>query len=600
MRHNRFLALLVSVLLLVTVYPAFAQGEPVTITILETSDLHGMIYSYNYATDTPTNNTGLVRAASYIKEQREIDPDLLLVDNGDAMQGNMISLFNEDVMHPIVAAMNFERYDVWNLGNHEFNYEFPVISRAVSNFSADVLMGNAYYEDGRGMENTKPYVIREVKGVKVGIFGAIAPHVTQWEASAPEHYDNMTFRSPEEQTKLMVEELRDQVDVLIGLIHYGREGEYETAGVAEIALAYPEVDAFLVGHSHEVLNEVNENGTPILEPGANGSYVSKLTITLEQQDGGFIITEKAGETVAMDAYEPDEALMEEMSYVHNKSVAEANTVVGTVTKDFLDEVFMLPGIPAAQLQDTALVDLINIVQMHYSGADASLAALFSADSNLRAGDFRKKDSVNVYKYDNTLMAVKVTGAELKQIMERYAGDYFNQYQEGDVTISFNPNIRLYNYDMFAGIDYEIDISKPTGERIVNVMYHGEPLADDQELVLALNNYRYGALLTMGLLKSENLVFDSTIDMADTPAVRDMISMYVAELGGVLEPVCDHNWQIIGADLEDPAKDIIYDMIRNGDIEIPTSEDGRTLNVKSINANELREAGIIDAEMEPAA
>lgn len=601
MRNTRFVALLVIALLMVSLLPAYAQGEPVTVTILETSDIHGTIYSYDYATDTATKNNGLVRAATYINEQREIDPDLLLVDNGDAVQGNMISLFNDEDLHPIVDALNFIGYDAWNLGNHEFNYDFSMISRAVENFAGDVLIGNAYYEeDVQGMANTKPYIIRDVKGVKVGIFGVIAPHIDRWEGAFPEHYDHMSFRSPEEQTKLMVEELRDQVDVLVGLIHYGRESEYETAGVSEIALAYPEVDAFLVGHSHEVLNEVNENGTPILEPGSNGAYVSKLTFTLEQQDGKYVITEKVGETVAMEAYEPDAALMEKMAYVHERSIEEANTVIGTVTADFLDSPFMLPGVPTAQLQDTALVDLINIVQLRYTGADVSMAALFTADANLKAGDFRKKDSVNVYKYDNTLMGVKVTGAGLKQIMEKYAGDYFNQYQEGDVTISFNPNIRLYNYDMFAGVDYEIDISKPAGERIVNVMFKGEPLGDEQELVLALNNYRYGALLSMGLLSAENLVFDSTIDLADTPAVRDLISVYVAEIGGVLEPVCDNNWRIIGADLEDPAKELIYEMIINGEIEIPASEDGRTLNVQSINANELREAGIIPAELEPAA
>lgn len=600
MQRFRVLVLLLAALMVVSMLPALAEEETVNITILETSDLHGTIYSYDYAVDTPTKNNGLVRAASYIKEQREIDPDLLLVDNGDSIQGNMISLFNDREVHPIVDAFNFLRYDLWNLGNHEFNYDFSVITRAVESFQGDVLIGNAYYENGNGMENTKPYVIRDIKGVKVGIFGIIAPHIDRWEGAAPDHYDNMLFRSPEEQTKLMVEELRDQVDLLIGMIHYGREGEYDTAGITDIALLYPEVDAYLVGHSHEVLNEVNENGTPILEPGSNGMYVSKIVFNMKKEGDGYVVAGKEGETVAMEAYEPDEELMEHMAYVQEYSIEDANTVIGTVTADFLDPVFFLPGIPMAQLQDSALIDLINIVQMRYSGADASLAALFSADSNLKAGDFRKKDSVNVYKYDNTLMAVKVTGANLIKIMEKYAGDYYNQYREGDVTISFNPDIRLYNYDMFAGVDYEIDISKPAGERIVNVMYKGEPLREDQELVLALNNYRFGALKSLELLSAENVVFDSTVDLADTPAVRDLISVYVQEIGGALEPVCDNNWRIIGADLEDPAKDLIYEMIRNGEIEIPASEDGRTLNIKAINANDLREEGIISEELKQAA
>src|SRR5574344_293961 len=122
-----------------------------------------------------------------------------------------------------------------------------------------------------------------------------------------------------------------------------------------------------------------------------------------------------------------------------------------------------------------------------------------AGSNLEKGAFLNRDSVKIYKYDNTLYGVKVTGKQLKAIMERQAGEFFNQYVPGDVTISFNPNSRMYNYDEFAGVNYEINISKPVGSRIQNVAYQGKPLADDQTLVLALNNYRYGGLVTAGLL-----------------------------------------------------------------------------------------------------
>ena len=118
----RILALLLVVLMMASFTPALAAESPVTVTILETCDLHGSIYSYDYATDKPTDNTGLTRAATFIKEQREIDPELILVDNGDTIQANMISLFNGDAVHPMINAFNLLDYDVWNLGNHEFNY----------------------------------------------------------------------------------------------------------------------------------------------------------------------------------------------------------------------------------------------------------------------------------------------------------------------------------------------------------------------------------------------------------------------------------------------------------------------------------------------
>ena len=120
-------------------------------------------------------------------------------------------------------------------------------------------------------------------------------------------------------------------------------------------------------------------------------------------------------------------------------------------------------------------------------------------------------------------------------MEQQAGNFFNQYQPGDVTISFNPDIRMYNYDMFAGVNYEIDISKPEGSRIVNVTYQGEPLRDDQSLVLALNNYRYGGLVSAGLIQESDVVYEGG-------AVRDMITEYVAGLSEPLMPVCDNNWK----------------------------------------------------------
>lgn len=590
--------LLSLILLLGLMVPALGQEEEITITILETSDLHGHIYSYDYAVDAPTQNTGLTRVATIVKQEREKDPELILLDNGDAIQGNLISLFNNDLVHPITNAMNALGYDIRVLGNHEFNYEFDVLTRAIDSFQGDFITANIYKADGQRW--MAPYVIKEVKGVKVGIFGIVAPHVPRWEGSSPEHFDNMTFTTPMEETGKLVDELRDQVDVLVGAIHYGREGEYDTEGVYQVAEQYPQVDAFLIGHAHEVLAEENINGTPILEPGDNGKFVSKLTLTVKKADDKVEIIKKEYENIDSKEYEEDTDMQNIMAYVHEASIKDANTVVGHVSADFLPEgQFWLPGIPYAQIQDTALMDLINDVQIHFSGADVSLAALFTTASDLKAGDYRKKDAVNVYKYDNTLMSVKVTGAELKAIMEQYAGAYFNTYREGDVTISFNPEIRMYNYDMFSGLDYEIDISKPVGERIVNMVFKGEPLTDDQELVLALNNYRYGALLQAGLIKEENKVFDSTIALPDTPSVRDLITVYAQEKGD-LTPNCDNNWKIVGADLNDQAAELIYEMIRSGEIEIPTSEDGRTPNVSSINADDLRKEGIIPAEEGKAA
>ncbi len=575
--------------------PVFGTGqrEQVQITILETSDLHGTIAPWDYATDSAFDG-GLAKVYTVVKQERAKDKDLLLVDCGDTLQDNMIQEFRFDDIHPMVKAMNFIGYDAWELGNHEFNFEFENLLKAIADSKAPVLGGNIYRQDGTRF--VTPYIIRNVKGVRVAIFGIEAPHINQWEASNPEHFDYMTFTSPMAETGKILDELEGKADVIIGLVHYGEDGEYGTDGMKAVAQAYGDrVSAFLIGHAHSTLIETLENGCLLLEPGSKGSGVAKLTLTLERlvSGGKWMVVEKIGEILPVTNANiaPDPELSTLMQYVHDKSREIANTVVGQVGADFLPGLNWknLPGIPTAVLQDTAMLDLINKIQMEATGADVSLAALFDASSNLPKGDFRKRDGVKIYKYDNTLMAVRITGKQLKAIMERQAGNFFNPYAVGDVTISFNPGIRLYNYDMFAGVDYEIDISKPVGHRIVNVIYKDAPLHDDQILVLALNNYRYGGLSSAGMIsdKPEDLVYNTGL------AIRDLISDYVTEKGTIL-PECDNNWRIVGADLNDVDAELIYQMVRDGRLSIPVSEDGRTPNIASLNANDLRAQGVIPA------
>lgn len=602
---RRFLSVLMVFALVLCTVPArtVKAAEQAVITVLETSDIHGRLMNYDYATDTEAS-TGLVNAATIISEQREADPDLLLVDCGDTVQGNMVSAFRFEEVHPAIAAFNYLEYDVWQLGNHEFNYEFENLQKNIEDFNGTVLSANIYKEDGERFLD--PYTIKEINGVRVAIFGIIAPHITRWESDSS-HYDDMSFTSPMEETGKVLDEIeKENADVVIGLVHYGEDGEHGTAGMYEVAEKYADrVDAFLIGHAHSTIakylvdgewtDDYSKNSDIVMiETGSNVANVGKLTVTVEKSGDDWKVIDKTVENLAVAGAEPDEGLAELLDDVHTQSIESANTNIGKITENFFDDPYWLPGIPYAVIQDSALIDLINDTQLRQSGADVSLAALFDARSNLLAGDFKMKDGVNVYKYDNTLFAVKCTGKQLKAIMEQQAGNFFNQYQEGDVTISFNENIRLYAYDMFQGVDYKIDISKPAGERIVDVMYKGAPLKDDEQLVLALNNYRYGSLKNAGLIDSneDTIVYDSDAT-EEYPAVRDMIANYVAEVGE-LTPECDNNWEIIGADLDDPQAELIYEMIRNGEIQIPSSSDGRTSNVQAVNAIQLRKDGVLPA------
>ncbi len=564
------------------------ESKKVDLTILATSDVHGHIYNYDYALGKETTNTGFAKAYSVIKEQRAKNKNVILMDNGDDIQGNMISLFNNEEVHPMIKAMNMMGYDTWELGNHEFNYDFNILERAIKNSKASVLAANVYKKDGTRFVN--PYIIKEIDGVRVAIVGMTAPHVPQWEAANPAHFNEMTFKEPIDETAKVLKELDGKYDVLIGSYHYGQNGEYGSDGVTKIAEKFPQFAAIIVGHAHETFSKTLPNGVVLIEPANQGKFVSKVQLSIEKVDGKWK-TSATSENIDTTKYAPDQEMLNEFKDVHDKSVQASETVIGKITKDFLEKPEQYPGIPTAQVQDTPLIDFINEVQMFYTKADVSLAALFSSSANAKAGDFKNKDVANIYPYDNTLMSVKVTGKELKAVMEAYAGKYFNTTNPGDMTISFNPNVRGYNYDMFAGVNYNIDISQPVGRRITNVTFKGQPLKDTQELTLALNNYRFGGLVSAKLVKQENKVYDSTEVYSDKGEIRNLITNYIQEeKKGVYTPSTDNNWKIVGFNSNHPLKDKVAALINSREVKIPTSEDGRTPNVKSVNIYDLLKEG----------
>ena len=609
-RFTKLTGILLALVLVIGLMPMnmakAAQKE--TITILETSDIHGFLMNHDYATDTPADK-GLVQCATVIKEQRAIDPDLIYVDNGDITQGNMVSEFRGKKTHPAILALNYLKADAWELGNHEFNYEFESLQKNIKGFKGTVLGANIYKADGTRFVN--PYLIKNVKGVKVAIIGIEAPHVTNWE-SDPSHYNGMKFTTPEEEIGKVLGELeKEKPDVIVALCHYGEEGEYELAkngGMYDVAKKYADkIDAFLIGHSHTTLTDYLVNGewkteytegasTVLLETNTQGINVGKLTITVEKDGTGWKVTDKKVENLSTAGKAADKGLVKVLKTTHKKSVKKANTVVGTIAEDFHETSMFVPGMPYELIADGPVLDLIHTVQLKETGADISLAALFDVNSNLKKGDYKLKDGVNVYKYDNTLMAVKITGKQLKAIMEQQHGAFYNEYKDGDVTISFNENIRMYNCDTFQGKDgaltYEIDISKAVGKRIKNLKWKGEKIKDDDKFVLALNNYRYSGLVGAGLLNADDLVYDSNAT-ASIPAVRDMISQYVKSVGK-LTPKCDNNWKIVGYNFKYDGVDVeaIYQMIRDGKIVIPASSDGRTTNVKAVNIKDLKAQGLI--------
>lgn len=567
-----------------------AGAEEVTITLAATSDVHGRIYPYEYAIDSEDKDAGFAKTQTIVKGLREENPNMILIDVGDTVQDNSAELFNNLETHPMVDAMNEMDYDVWVLGNHEFNFEKEFITRNINNFEGSVVNANIYNEKD-GSNFVQPYQIFEVEGVRVAVIGAVPPHVPMWEASAPDHFKGLEFEDPIVSVKKTIDSIDGQYDVLVGAFHLSRRDEYGLTGVMDIAEELPEFD--LIFHGHEHARHITDvNGTPVMEPGAYGWAVSVGEIKVAKVDGEWTVEEVKADNLQTKEVEADQDLLDKFKFVHDESIANANTVVGEVTGTFIDRVDYITGaddittMPTAQLEDNAVIELINEVQMFYADADISSAAIFNFDSNLKEGEFRKKDVAFIYKYTNTLMGVEITGENLLKYME-WSANYYNTWNEGDVTVSFNDKVRGYNYDIFDGINYEIDLSKESGNRIKNATIDGKAIDPNKSYKIAVNNYRFGTLVNNGWVNEEDKYFDSYEMMQDAGRMRDLIVKYVVEeKNGTIKPRVDNNWKITGINLDYPETEAIYEKIREGEIVIPRSEDGRSLNIRAINKNEI--------------
>ena len=566
------------------VFPAisFAEADEVTITVLGTTDMHANIFNWSYEDGEEKNDIGMAKIYSVVEKVREENPNTLLIDNGDTIQGTILSddLYNtrKDVAHPVIDVMNFMKYDSMTLGNHEFNFGLDLIEKIDKEAEFPLLAANATYkEDGSYL--VEPYTIVEVAGVKVGILGLTNPNIPKWDGPKVTElqFDNMV-----DATEKLIDELKEKTDVIVATAHAGFEEEYGNDGGQAVIEKFPEIAALLVGHSHATVNE--KFGETVVGGARDaGRQVVRFDLSLKKEKDNWVLKDNKVEIIEVKDYPASEELKEYAKEYHEKTLEFLVDVIGIAKADFVPE-SEIKGIPEAQLRDTAVMDLINNVQLEATGADIASAALFQQKSNIKAGDITYASIFDIYKYPNTLIGIEINGKELKDYME-WSAKYYNTFKPGDVNISFNPDIRGYNYDMFQGIDYKIDVSKPEGERIVGLKFKGEPVKETDTFKLAINNYRYGGLKNMGIISGEPY-FES-----DPKSLRSYIADYIREKGEI-QPEFDDNWEIIGADLHNPLRDYVVEEINKGNIVIPSSEDGRSYNAKAVNVYELIDQGLI--------
>ena len=557
------------------VTPAFAEGET-HVVILGTSDMHGNIWSWSYEDNAETSNNGMPRLYTYIQQIREENPITFLVDGGDDIQGTILTddlaNKNPDEPHPVIAAMNYMGYDTMTLGNHEFNWGIENLKKFMSTAEFPVLGQNVLDKDGNYVSGYG-WTIIEREGVKLAVIGVCTPDIPIWDGGK-EGIDDVTFEAANTAVKKAIAEIGDQADIIMVSAHMGWFAEFDEDGGSDAASKIvednPEIDILQVAHMHITVNE-EHNGVLVGGVRNSGREIARYDITL---DADRNITEKTLTIVDMADYEPSEELRavpllkemneETIAYIQggvSGDAGEEYVPLGVTTAKFQPE-DEIKGLPEGKLQDTAVMDLILKVQLLNSGADVTSCALFKDTSDLPEGNINYGNIFDIYKFDNTLYRLTVTGKELKGYME-WAAECYNQWEPGDINISFDPEYPGFLYDMFEGVDYEINLSKPKGERIENVMFHGEPLSDDQILTLAVNNYRYSSGI-----KAQNLA-EGKREWESSNSIRDMIVAYFNENSPV-EPTVDNNWKITGVDLneDDPRRAELIDYINEGLLPVP--------------------------------
>ncbi|HED10948.1 MAG TPA: bifunctional metallophosphatase/5'-nucleotidase [Caldithrix abyssi] len=520
-----------------------------TLYILQTTDVHGNIYPYDYFTDTPDSTRGLAKIYSKVVEYRQNHKNVLLVDCGDLIQGTpLVAYFNkhsQGLPHPMILTMNYMKYDAFAVGNHDIEQSLFVYNRAENESRFIWLSANSVMEDGGTY--FKPYTVIERNGIKVGIIGLTTPGIPMWLDE--ELYPGITWQDMVTRARIFAKELRPQVDVLIGIFHAGFNAGYsqkqsEAAGIPNenasglVAEQIPEFDAVFAGHSHRPgpmkagkknARSFGKKETLRLNAGFWAKNLGVARFIIHDDKSGRHITGKSAWLEPMAPVPADKAILQLTRPYHEKTRDYINTRIG-VLKTTLDA-------RESRIKDTALMDLINAAQLDYSGADISFAASFNPGFQLPPGPLRVKDVFAMYQYENFLYTLKMTGQQIKDFLE-YSSRYYD-YKDGKVVTATEwPG---FNYDMAAGLRYEIDVRKPVGKRIINMEdMRGRPFDLNKTYTVAMNSYRAsggGGHMVYAHASKAPVIKKSNEDM------RNILQQYI-EKKKIIDIRPDNNWKVL--------------------------------------------------------
>ena len=550
-----------------------SQDGEVTLKLIETSDVHGCYFPYDFIRNKPMKGS-LARVSSYVKEQREKYENVILMDNGDILQGQPVAYYYNymDTIseHVCAAMLNYMKYDVGTMGNHDVETGHAVYDRWVRQCNFPVLGANIA-DNKTEKPYLPPYQVIEKEGVKIAILGMITPAIPSW---LPEQlWSGLHFEDMEDCARKWVKIIREKEnpDVLVGLFHAGPEGNkldnVVENGSGNVAKSVPGFDVVFMGHDHTRRYEkvVNVEGDSVLliDPANMSKVVSEVTFTIKKQDGKVVSKQVEGKLVNMDGYAPDADFMNIFSGAYETTMDFVSRNIGRIEHTISSkEAFFGPS---------AFVDLIHQLQLDIAGADISFCAPLSAYAEIKKGDICVSDMFNLYKYENLLYTMKLTGKEIKDFLEMSYALWTNQMQSPDDHLMLlneedngfgrfkNPS---FNFDSAAGIIYTVDVTKPQGEKIrIERMANGEPFDLNKTYRVAVNSYRGnggGDLLTKGagIPKTElakRIVYSTDKDL------RYYLMKRIEEVK-VLDPRPLNQWKFIPEEWTVPASKRDYDIL----------------------------------------
>jgi 2',3'-cyclic-nucleotide 2'-phosphodiesterase / 3'-nucleotidase / 5'-nucleotidase len=542
LRYLPILPLLIGACARPAVVPDRSAPASVDLVIAATTDVHGRLRAWDYYANAAEDVRGLARAATIIDSVRAANPArVVLVDAGDLLQGNPMAYVaarvRTDMPHPVIAAMNVMRYDAAALGNHEFNYGLSTLERALREATFPFLAANAYTPDGRRAYAASTVVERQ--GVRVAIVGATTPGSMIWDR------DNLRGRVVLRDIILEVrtavaDARRNGADVVIVTMHSGlnEPSSYDTVATgvpsenvaARVAREVPGIDLIVFGHSHKELADTVIGSTMLMQPKNWATSVAVAHLGLEREARGWRVRSKRGTLVRVMGHAESPSVVAVVDAAHRATIAYATTPIGTTPVAWRAD--------SARVTDTPLIDFILEVERKATGAQLASTAAFSLDASLAAGPITVARLAALYPYENTLRSIRISGAQLKDYLE-HSARYYRTYGSGAPIV--NDSVPGYNFDVVAGADYVLDLSRPVGERVTHLEVNGRAVAPGDSFSFALNNYRHTGGGGFAMLAGAPVLHD------EQQEIRQLLIDEVRRIG-VLRPedYFRRNWRIVPA------------------------------------------------------